>query len=88
MKNDVTIIGGGITGLSAAYFLLKKGVNNIRVFEANYIGYGSSGRCAGGIRASFTSRVHVNLMREAIKLEIPNKVDYESGPNWGNIKPE
>ena len=28
------------------------------------------------------------IMREAIKLEIPNKVDYESGPNWGNIKPE
>ena len=28
------------------------------------------------------------IMREAIRLEIPNKVDYESGPNWGNIKPE
>ena len=27
-----------------------------------------------------------NIMEQAIKLEIPNKVDYESGPNWGNIK--
>ena len=27
-----------------------------------------------------------NIMEGAIKLEIPNKVDYESGPNWGNIK--
>ena len=26
------------------------------------------------------------IMEEAIKLEIPNKVDYESGPNWGSIK--
>jgi len=26
------------------------------------------------------------IMKEAIKLEIDNKVDYESGPNWGNIK--
>jgi len=26
------------------------------------------------------------IMEKAIKLEIPNKVDYESGPNWGNIK--
>ena len=26
------------------------------------------------------------IMKEAIKLEIPNKVDYQSGPNWGNIK--
>jgi len=25
-------------------------------------------------------------MEKAIKLEIPNKVDYESGPNWGSIK--
>ena len=28
------------------------------------------------------------IMEKAIRLEIPNKVDYESGPNWGNIKPE
>ena len=27
-------------------------------------------------------------MEKAIKLEIPNKVDYESGPNWGSIKQE
>ena len=27
-----------------------------------------------------------DIMEKAIKLEIPNKVDYESGSNWGNIK--
>mgnify|MGYP000070359764 CR=1 FL=1 len=27
-----------------------------------------------------------NIMETAIKLEVPNKVDYESGPNWGTIK--
>jgi DNA polymerase I-like protein with 3'-5' exonuclease and polymerase domains len=26
------------------------------------------------------------IMENAVKLEVPNKVDYESGPNWGNIK--
>jgi DNA polymerase I-like protein with 3'-5' exonuclease and polymerase domains len=25
-------------------------------------------------------------MQTAIELEVPNKVDYESGPNWGSIK--
>ena len=25
-------------------------------------------------------------MENAIKLEVPNKVDFESGPNWGSIK--
>jgi DNA polymerase I-like protein with 3'-5' exonuclease and polymerase domains len=28
----------------------------------------------------------VKIMEDAIKLEIPNKVDYESGDNWGDIK--
>ena len=26
------------------------------------------------------------IMEAAVSLEVPNKVDYESGPNWGNIK--
>jgi len=25
-------------------------------------------------------------MENAVDLQIPNKVDYESGPNWGSIK--
>ena len=27
-----------------------------------------------------------NIMENAVDLEVPNKVDYESGPNWGEIK--
>ena len=27
----------------------------------------------------------VEIMENAVKLEIPNKVDYESGKNWGTI---
>jgi DNA polymerase I-like protein with 3'-5' exonuclease and polymerase domains len=27
-----------------------------------------------------------SVMEEAVSLEVPNKVDYESGPNWGTIK--
>jgi DNA polymerase I-like protein with 3'-5' exonuclease and polymerase domains len=28
----------------------------------------------------------VEIMENAVSLEVPNKVDYESGPNWGIIK--
>jgi len=28
----------------------------------------------------------VQIMESAVGLEVPNKVDYESGKNWGNIK--
>jgi DNA polymerase I-like protein with 3'-5' exonuclease and polymerase domains len=27
-----------------------------------------------------------SVMEQAVTLEVPNKVDYESGPNWGTIK--
>jgi DNA polymerase I-like protein with 3'-5' exonuclease and polymerase domains len=26
------------------------------------------------------------IMESAVDLEVPNKVDYEYGPNWGQIK--
>ena len=26
------------------------------------------------------------IMEEAVTLEVPNKVDYECGKNWGDIK--
>jgi DNA polymerase I-like protein with 3'-5' exonuclease and polymerase domains len=39
---------------------------------------------------SIKDSAHANkikeIMENAVKLEVPNKVDYESGPNWGNIK--
>ena len=28
----------------------------------------------------------IEIMESAVDLEVPNKVDYESGTNWGNIK--
>ena len=28
----------------------------------------------------------VEIMENAVNLEVPNKVDYESGPNWGTLK--
>jgi DNA polymerase I-like protein with 3'-5' exonuclease and polymerase domains len=34
-----------------------------------------------------THATHIKeIMEDAVSLEVPNKVDYESGPNWGTIK--
>ena len=69
MKNfDVLIIGGGITGFSTAYFLVKNGVKNIAILEKAYVGSGSTGRCGTGIRQQFTTREHIVLMRESVKI--------------------
>lgn len=43
---EVLIIGGGLTGVSAAYHLSKAGIDTI-LLEADYIGYGASGRNGG-----------------------------------------
>lgn len=44
---DVAVIGGGYTGLSAAYHLCKDHGIETRVLEAGNIGWGASGRNAG-----------------------------------------
>jgi len=28
----------------------------------------------------------INIMESAVELVVPNKVDYEKGPNWGEAK--
>ena len=27
----------------------------------------------------------INIMEQAVELQVPNKVDYEKGDNWGDI---
>ena len=50
---DVIIIGGGVVGCAAAYYLAKKGVTDIIVLEADKsIGHGGSSRNGGGVRQS------------------------------------
>ncbi len=46
-ESEVAIIGGGFTGLSAAYHLAKEHGIEARVLEAGHIGWGASGRNGG-----------------------------------------
>src|SRR3990172_4932590 len=43
------IVGGGVTGVSLAYFLSKNNVKNIVLIEKNEIASGATGRAAGMI---------------------------------------
>ena len=53
MTADVIIIGGGVVGCAAAYYLAKKGVKDVIVLEASEsIGHGGSSRNGGGVRQS------------------------------------
>jgi len=50
VKVDVCVIGGGITGLSAALNLLENG-KSVAVLEAHKVGHGGSGRNVGLVNA-------------------------------------
>ena len=50
---DVVIVGGGVVGCAAAYYLAKSGINYVIVLEASKsIGHGGSSRNGGGVRQS------------------------------------
>ena len=57
---DVAIVGGGLTGASAAYHLAKMGIH-AALFEAGFLGDGASGRTGGlvleGTAAGILDRV-------------------------------
>lgn len=67
MKNEVVIIGGGITGLMTAYHLVNKGIVPI-IVERGYLGCGATGRCGGGIRQQWTSEENLLLARDSVKF--------------------
>src|SRR6478735_1653928 len=64
---DVAIIGGGIVGCSAAYFLARAGLR-VAVFEKGRIAGEQSGRNWGWIRQQGRSPVELPLMMRSLHL--------------------
>jgi len=56
---DITIIGAGVVGTSMAYHLAKQGCWDVAVLEKNYVGSGSTEKCAGGIRQQFSTEINI-----------------------------
>ena len=66
---DVVIVGGGAVGVSAAYHLAAAGAGRVLLLEREpALGTGSTGRCAGGFRHQFSSRINVELSLASIPL--------------------
>lgn len=61
MKVDVAIIGGGITGISTAYNLVKKG-RKVIVLESGRIGNGTTGTSTGNLYIP-TGQLHTILSK-------------------------
>ncbi len=65
---DVAIIGGGVHGLAIAYELAKRGVKNVAILEAGYLGSGASTRNTAIIRSNYRTAQGVAFYDESVKL--------------------
>lgn len=64
---DVVIIGGGIIGCSAAYFLARQGIS-VALFEKGRIAGEQSGRNWGWVRQQGRSPIELPLMIQSLRL--------------------
>src|SRR5690349_34574 len=61
---DVAIVGAGITGLSLAWHLAKRG-RSVVIAEREGVAAGASGIQPGGVRQQWSTRVNCELARES-----------------------
>ncbi|NUM80510.1 FAD-binding oxidoreductase [bacterium] len=77
-KYDVVVIGAGCIGASVAAHLGELGCNNVLVLEKEkMIGTGSTAKCAGGVRAQFSTPVNIHMSHYSIQEF--EKLDKEFG---------
>jgi len=66
MKSNILIIGAGISGVSIAYNLAKKGVKDIHVIDRGYFTNGATGRCGAGVRQQWATESNCILAKMSI----------------------
>src|SRR2546429_2765644 len=67
---DVVIVGGGVHGLAAAYYLAANhGITDVAVLEKGYLGSGGSGRNTAILRSNYLTPEGVRFYDRSIKLQ-------------------
>lgn len=66
---DVVIIGAGVHGLAAAYYLARNhGITNVAVLDRGYLGGGNSGRNTAIVRSNYLTPEGVAFYNRSVKL--------------------
>jgi sarcosine oxidase subunit beta len=66
-RADVVVVGGGIVGTAALYYLTKFGCRSCVLLERETLGAGSTSKAAGGIRAQFSDELNIRIALECIR---------------------
>jgi sarcosine oxidase subunit beta len=81
LKKDVCVIGGGVMGLAAAYYLLKAG-KTVAILEKGEVGSGASSSCDDMILLqSKKPGIALTLAMESLEMyrELPNELGADIG---------
>jgi sarcosine oxidase subunit beta len=76
-RADIVIVGGGIVGCAAAFELARRKAGKIVLLEKEILlGTGATAKCAGGIRAQFSSEVNsrISQLSEQIFLNFESEI--------------
>ena len=76
---DVVIVGGGVHGLAAAYYLAANhGITDVAVIEKGYLGSGGSGRNTAILRSNYLTPEGVRFYDRSVKLyqRLATDLDY------------
>lgn len=82
---DIVIIGGGIIGVSIAYYLGKIGAKNVVLLEKDLIGMGSTGLCAGGIRRQWSTEVNMQFAMKSFEVFQNFEEEFGVSPEFHQI---
>jgi sarcosine oxidase subunit beta len=82
---DVVIIGGGIVGLSIAYYLALKKAGRIILIEKGQLGEGSTSRCVGGIRTQFSTEINIRFSLESLKTFDQFEEEFGVAPEFKRV---
>ena len=58
---DVIVVGGGVMGAAAAFFLCDRGEKDVLVLERDQLGAGTTKGGLGGIRHQFVDELDVRM---------------------------
>lgn len=81
---NVVVVGGGIVGISSAYYLAHAGAD-VTLCEKGTLGMQSTARSAGGIRSQFSTEVNVKL--SVASHEVWDDFEEQFGTDIAHRKP-
>jgi sarcosine oxidase, subunit beta len=87
-RAEAVVIGGGVMGTSALYYLAKGGCTDSVLIERETLGAGSTSKAAGGIRSQFSDELNIRIGLECIRRyerfaeEPGGEIDFKQ---WGYL---